>query len=176
MKGLLNLGFGAPCEVELDFGTPGGEPLKFTSTHDKQGGSKELPLFTAGDTISGTVTVRPTSSKKVEHGGMKVQLLGQIELASDRHHPQDFVALVRELAPPGDLLQKESMNFEFSNVEMQYDAYYGSQVKLKYLLRVTVARNAGGHIVKDFPFWVRNCSVPEDVDKTDPIKVGPLLP
>jgi hypothetical protein len=54
-KGLLNLGFGAPCEVELDFGTPGGEPLKFTSTHDKQGGSKELPLFTAGDTISGTV-------------------------------------------------------------------------------------------------------------------------
>jgi hypothetical protein len=37
--------------------------------------------------------VRPTSSKKVEHGGMKVQLLGQIELASDRHHPQDFVAL-----------------------------------------------------------------------------------
>jgi hypothetical protein len=38
---------------------------------------------------------------------------------------------VRELAPPGDLLQKESMNFEFSNVEMQYDAYYGSQVKLK---------------------------------------------
>lgn len=39
------------------------------------------------------VKVMPTSAKKVEHSGMKVQLLGMIELATDRHNPQDFVAL-----------------------------------------------------------------------------------
>lgn len=47
-------------------------------------------------------------------------------------------------------------------------------VAARYLLRVTVARNAGGYVVKDFPFWVRNSSLPEDADKTDPIKVPPL--
>lgn len=31
--------------------------------------------------------------KKVEHQGIKVQLLGQIELASERGHPHDFVSL-----------------------------------------------------------------------------------
>mmetsp|Transcript_8999 Transcript_8999/g.22608 ORF Transcript_8999/g.22608 Transcript_8999/m.22608 type:complete len:311 (+) Transcript_8999:350-1282(+) len=172
MKGLLNnLGFGAPCEVDLEFEGATGAPLRHATIKDRSGSSKELPLYSGGDGICGKVTVRPTSAKKVEHAGMKVQLLGQIELASDRHRPQDFVALVRELSAPGELYQTETMNFEFSNVEMQYDAYYGSQVKLRYLLRVTVARNAGGYVVKDFPFWVRNSSLPEDADKTDPIKM-----
>jgi len=132
MKGLLNnLGFGAPCEVDLEFEGATGAPLRHATIKDRSGSSKELPLYSGGDGICGKVTVRPTSAKKVEHAGMKVQLLGQIELASDRHRPQDFVALVRELSAPGELYQTETMNFEFSNVEMQYDAYYGSQVKLR---------------------------------------------
>mmetsp|Transcript_2554 Transcript_2554/g.7242 ORF Transcript_2554/g.7242 Transcript_2554/m.7242 type:complete len:222 (-) Transcript_2554:105-770(-) len=32
----------------------------------------------------------------------------------------------------------------------------------RYILRVTVARNAGGHVVKEFPFWVRNYTVMEE--------------
>ena len=31
--------------------------------------------------------------KKVEHQGIKVQLLGQIELASERGHPHTFISL-----------------------------------------------------------------------------------
>jgi hypothetical protein len=38
---------------------------------------------------------------------------------------------VRELAPPGELYQREIIPFEFNSVEMQYDAYHGAQVKLK---------------------------------------------
>ncbi len=39
--------------------------------------------------------------KKVEHQGIKVQLLGQIELASERGHPHDFVSLgARALSGP----------------------------------------------------------------------------
>ena len=40
--------------------------------------------------------------KKVEHNGIKVQLLGQIELASERGHPSDFLALSKQL--PASLL------------------------------------------------------------------------
>mmetsp|Transcript_2554 Transcript_2554/g.7243 ORF Transcript_2554/g.7243 Transcript_2554/m.7243 type:complete len:207 (-) Transcript_2554:511-1131(-) len=133
MKGILNLGFGAPCDIELSFENPDGAPVETHSLKNKDGTSQSFPVYTTGDAVCGKVCVMPTSAKKVEHSGMKVQLLGQIELASDRHHPHEFVALVRELAPPGELYQKETMDFEFSSVEMQYDAFHGSQVKLKYV-------------------------------------------
>jgi vacuolar protein sorting-associated protein 26 len=96
--------------------------------------------------------------KKVEHQGIKVQLLGQIELASERGHPHDFVSLgarpaggnahgagaswpargaeargaaVRDLAPAGELTSPQTYPFEFDNVEMQYDSYRGLQVRLR---------------------------------------------
>ena len=37
----------------------------------------------------------PLTAKKTEHQGIKVQLLGQIELASERGQPHDFVSLGR---------------------------------------------------------------------------------
>ena len=44
------------------------------------------------------------------------------------------------------------------------------------MLRVTVSRNYGSSIVKDFPFWVRNYEeVPEDAD-LPPIKVLADMP
>jgi hypothetical protein len=39
------------------------------------------------------VRITPLTTKRVEHSGVKVQLLGQIELASERGHYHDFVAL-----------------------------------------------------------------------------------
>ena len=37
--------------------------------------------------------------KKVEHQGIKVQLLGQIELASERGHPHTFISLGTHMDP-----------------------------------------------------------------------------
>eukprot|EP00882_Tetradesmus_deserticola_P010731 GHRQ01011333.1.p1 GENE.GHRQ01011333.1~~GHRQ01011333.1.p1 ORF type:complete len:107 (+),score=30.41 GHRQ01011333.1:507-827(+) len=39
------------------------------------------------------VRITPLTTKRVEHTGIKVQLLGQIELASERGSPHDFVSL-----------------------------------------------------------------------------------
>lgn len=39
------------------------------------------------------VRVTPLTTKKVEHQGIKVQLLGQIELASERGQPHEFLSL-----------------------------------------------------------------------------------
>jgi vacuolar protein sorting-associated protein 26 len=74
------------------------------------------------------VRVTPLTGKPLEHAGIKVQLLGQIELATERGHPHAFVSLVRELAPPGVLSNVGTYPFEFRNVEMQYDSYRGNQV------------------------------------------------
>jgi hypothetical protein len=39
------------------------------------------------------VRITPLTTKRVEHSGIKVQLLGQIELASERGSPHEFVSL-----------------------------------------------------------------------------------
>jgi hypothetical protein len=45
------------------------------------------------------VKVANIPGKKVEHQGIKVQLLGQIELASERGHPHTFISLGKRTFP-----------------------------------------------------------------------------
>ncbi|KAK9833956.1 hypothetical protein WJX74_010963 [Apatococcus lobatus] len=148
-----NLGQTVP--IQLEFHRRDGQPVKNATVKVKGLGTEQLPLFNNKDSIYGEVKVSNIPGKKLEHQGIKVQLLGQIELASERGHPHDFLALVRDLSPPGDLVQTEKYGFEFNDVEMQYDSYRGLQVRLRYILRVTVSKGYSSS-VKDFPFWVRN--------------------
>lgn len=39
------------------------------------------------------VKVTPIPGKKVDHQGIRVQLVGEIELAAERGHPHEFVSL-----------------------------------------------------------------------------------
>lgn len=49
------------------------------------------------------VKVANIPGKKVEHQGIKVQLLGQIELASERGHPHTFISLGAQRQAPAQL-------------------------------------------------------------------------
>ena len=46
--------------------------------------------------------------------------------------------------------------FEFSRVDLLYESYNGINVRLRYLLRVTVTRMYASTCTRDFPLWVRN--------------------
>ncbi|KAL4442451.1 hypothetical protein ABPG77_005035 [Micractinium sp. CCAP 211/92] len=151
---------GAVCTVQLEVrssssAAAAGSPATI-SLKNKREEVETLPLFSSKDTISGEVKVTPIPGKRADHQGIRVQLLGEVELASERGHPHQFLSLVRDLAPPGDLTTQMSLPFEFGSVEMQYESYRGTQAQLRYLLRVTVARGLGQSVVKDHPFWVRN--------------------
>ncbi len=56
------------------------------------------------DTISGVVHCT-LKGKKIEHIGMKVELIGQIEMNYDRGNPYEFTSLVRELESPGEITE-----------------------------------------------------------------------
>jgi vacuolar protein sorting-associated protein 26 len=43
---------------------------------------------------------------------------------------------------------------------MEYESYKGTQVRLRYLLRVTVVRGLGQTISKEYQFWVQNPTPP----------------
>lgn len=69
---------------------------------------------------------------KLEHQGIKIELIGQIELFYDRGNHHEFASLVKELARPGDLIQNTSYPFEFANVEKPFEVYGGANVRLRY--------------------------------------------
>jgi vacuolar protein sorting-associated protein 26 len=70
---------------------------------------------------------------KLEHQGIKVEFVGEIELYQDRGNHHEFTSLVKDLARPSDLMQNTSFTFEFVNVEKPYESYTGSNVRLRYL-------------------------------------------
>jgi hypothetical protein len=49
------------------------------------------------------IRVTPPPGKRLEHAGIKVRLIGRVELPSDRGGKHEFVSLVRDLSPPGEL-------------------------------------------------------------------------
>lgn len=79
----------------------------------------------------------------------------------DRGNHHEFTSLVRELARPGDLIQNTSYPFSFDNVEKPYEVYVGSNVRLRYFLRVTIVRRLSD-IVREIDIAVHTlCSYPE---------------
>ena len=73
---------------------------------------------------------------KLEHQGIKVEFIGEIELYQDRGNHHEFTSLVKDLARPGDLVQSSSYPFEFVNVEKPYESYTGSNVRLRFVSRL----------------------------------------
>lgn len=112
------------------------------------------------NTLCLQVQIDPLPGKKVEHMGIKIELLGQIELYFDRGNFYDFTSLVRELDVPGEIKDRKTFAFEFSNVEMQYESYNGVNVRLRYILKVTISRSYAANIVKEKDFWVRLLGTP----------------
>ena len=55
-------------------------------------------------------------SGKIEHYGIKIEFVGQIEHYYDRGNHYEFLSLVKELARPGELTQNTSYDFEFAQV------------------------------------------------------------
>jgi len=129
-----------------------------------QGSLDTLPLFTDGDTVAGTVHISPAPGKRVDHLGVKIEVLGQIELYFDRGNAYDFVSLVREVMTPGELVSPTSVPFEFKDVQLPHETYQGINVRLRYAVRVTMQRSYGNTVAQEFRFLVRNAGIPPSLD------------
>jgi len=138
-----------------------------------KGKTEKLYLFLGNEGVSGHVQVTlKDSKKKVEHQGIKVEFIGQIELFYDRGNHYEFTSLVRELAPLGDLTESKRFDFEFLNVEKQYESYNGINVRLRYFLRFTIARSFSSNIVKEQDIWVHNYQKLPEINNSIKMEVG----
>jgi len=165
------LGFGSGCDLDIEFKDQ--DKLPVVEVKNDAGELEPIFLFTGRDTISGQVLVKlGGKGRKVEHIGMKIELIGHIELLYDRGNPYEFTSLVRELEAPGDLTEDKSYPFEFKNVDKQYESYGGNNVRLRYFLRVKVTRSYASNIVKTVDFAVQNISKEPEINNSIKMEVG----
>ncbi|KAL8283448.1 hypothetical protein RQP46_005858 [Phenoliferia psychrophenolica] len=132
---------------------------------------EKCPVYFDGETVRGQAIVRVRDGKGVKHDGIKVEFVGSIELFYDRGNHYEFLSLVQELATPGEMRSAQAFDFEFKNVEKQYESYHGINVKLRYFVRVTVSRRMAD-VVKEKDIWVHSFRMPPDSNNSIKMEVG----
>ncbi|KHJ80014.1 vacuolar protein sorting-associated protein 26 [Oesophagostomum dentatum] len=175
---LFGFGQSADITIKLD-----DEDTRKTAKIRGEDGQQETHyLFYDGETISGTVNIAlKKANQKLEHQGIRIEFIGQIEVYYDRGNQQDFISLTKDLARPGELTQNSSFHFEFHNVEKPYESYMGINVKLRrvsflsskflYFLRVTIVRRITD-ITREMDLIVHTLSSYPDADVNLKMDVG----
>jgi len=128
---------GTPADIDIVI--KDADKLPQAMGHNENGELERQYLFTANDLIAGTTTIK-LKGKKFEHTGIKIELIGQIELGGEKGNPYEFTSLVRELEGPGEFVETKTYPFEFANVDKSYETFNGNNVKLRYFLRVKISR------------------------------------
>ena len=145
------VGLGPACTPVITFAD---EAQRKKANVLKDGQTEALLVFSDKDPVAGEVTLKLDPGKRLEHLGVKIEFIGMIEMFYGNYH--EFSNLVRDLDAPGELTASKTYAFDFSTVDKQYDSYNGINVKLRYLLRVTVARQYSPSVVHEQDIWVKN--------------------
>ncbi|CEP11793.1 hypothetical protein [Parasitella parasitica] len=162
-------GLSTPVDMEVIFSNE--EQRKHMEVKVEKDKKENYPVFLDGETVTGKVNISLRDGKKLEHNGIKVEFVGSIELFYDKGKSHEFLTLSQELAAPGELRQNAVFEFEFKNVEKQYECYNGINVKLRYFVRVTVARRLAD-IIRERDMWVNSYRMPVELNNSIKMEVG----
>uniref|UniRef100_A0A8D8XGD1 Vacuolar protein sorting-associated protein 26 n=1 Tax=Cacopsylla melanoneura TaxID=428564 RepID=A0A8D8XGD1_9HEMI len=163
-------GFGQSADIEIKL--DGTDTRKLADIKSDDGKKERFYLYYDGESVTGQVNiVLKKHGSKLEHQGIKIEFIGQIELYYDRGNHHEFVSLVKELARPGELIQNTTYKFEFLNVEKPFESYTGSNVRLRYLLRVTLVRRLSD-IIKELDIIVHTLSSYPEMNSPIKMEVG----
>jgi len=166
--GFLGLSANVAIEIKLN----GIESRKSHVVHTEKGPQK-IPVYTGEEAVNGTVSLVLPSGKKLEHEGIKLELVGEIGVVYDRGNHHEFITQLQDLAQPGTLSSSQNYDFDFSNTERQFESYNGLNVRLRYYLRCTIAtKGFSSNIVKEQDFWVINFQQPPEINNSIKMEVG----
>ncbi|KAJ6453656.1 vacuolar protein sorting-associated protein 26-domain-containing protein, partial [Mycena vitilis] len=90
---------------------------------------------------------------------VRVGFVGSIELFYDGGQHHEFLSLSQELARCGrhkrarQMRQAQTYDFHVKNVEKQFESYQGINVKLRYLVRVSIPRRMAD-VAKERDIWM----------------------
>ncbi|GAB5036556.1 vacuolar protein sorting 26 [Nannochloropsis oceanica] len=131
-----------------------------------------LPIYQTHEGVSGTVEIVLAPGKKLEHLGIKIELVGAIEMLNDRTSTYEFTSLVKELETAGVLYSDKQYSFDFATVDKPYDSYTGLNVRLRYFLKVTVTRQYAPNILAEQELVVQSTAEPPPSQSSIKMEVG----
>jgi len=160
---------GSACTISIDLDSVATrETVEVTNADGK---TEKLPIYIANEAVKGSVSIKlEGGTKKIEHTGIKVTLVGTIKSTSGNVY--DFLSVVKELEPPGELKESKNYTFEFDNVERQNESYNGINIALNYYIKVVINRNLNTNISKQQEFWVRNFNPAPEGNANIKMEVG----
>jgi len=168
MELLSFFGFGPNVQIDINFD---GEAERKSVNISTEKGTQKLLVFTNGDAVKGKITL--TSNKSVEHLGMKLQFIGEIELVYDRGNHHDFITQEKVLCGPGVLPEKAtSFEFDFSGLALDHESYNGLNARLRYYVKFTMERSMAATITKEQDIWVVNYGEPVGPNHSIVMEVG----
>ncbi|KAF4661981.1 Vacuolar protein sorting-associated protein 26A [Perkinsus chesapeaki] len=166
---LLSNVFGAPCELDLQIEAEPGRK-KAAVSRDKKADLGYI--FTDGEDVCGTATVRLKGDKRLEHQGIRVELIGQVDMLYDRASSYDFFSIAKDLEPPGVLTETRSYKWKFSSVDKTCETYSGINVRLRYFVRLVVQRPYATNVSKEVDFVVQLAQPQPDMNTSIKMEVG----
>lgn len=129
--------------------------------HSLRTGEKAF-IYTDGEDICGTANVVVKPGKRVEHLGIKVEIIGRVELVNDRLNSYDFFSISKDLEPAGILLESREFKWKFTSVDKSCESYWGNTAKVRYFVRLSVQRPYGANVTRELDFAVQNLYPPPD--------------
>ena len=106
-------GFGPSAKVEIELAQNEKEKRKTITVDGPEGAKLELPIFTQGESIEGKVRVVLPPGKKLDHIGIRLEVIGIIDLFYDRTNSQEFTSRCDELETQGQLDKTKEYDFKF---------------------------------------------------------------
>ncbi|KAG9510046.1 Vacuolar protein sorting-associated protein 26B-like protein [Fragariocoptes setiger] len=169
----MSLFLGLRQSADVDIILDDASTRQMAEIRTEDGRKERFYLFYDGESVSGKVNITlKKPGQKLDHQGIKIEFIGEIELYQDRGNHHEFTTFVKDLVSrPGELMQNASFPFEFANVEKPYESYTGTNVRLRYFLRVTIARRLSD-IVKELDIIVHTLYSYPEVDSSIKMEVG----
>lgn len=162
--------FGSVCSLDLNIDHDPNRKM-CPLGRDKKGGERAY-IFTDGEDLSGSASVTIKPGRKVDHQGIKVELIGQVDMIYDRSNSYDFFSITKDLEPPGTLCESKQFKWKFGSVDKQQETYHGMNVRLRYFVRLTVVRNYASNVSRELDFIVQNIHIIPEINNTIKMEVG----
>eukprot|EP01127_Copromyxa_protea_P004365 TRINITY_DN1422_c0_g1_i1.p1 TRINITY_DN1422_c0_g1~~TRINITY_DN1422_c0_g1_i1.p1 ORF type:complete len:371 (+),score=92.83 TRINITY_DN1422_c0_g1_i1:40-1113(+) len=161
--------FGLGSQPTVEFILDGQDTRKTVAIPTEKG-AVQLLVYSESEPVKGKVRVQ--TRKEVKHLGIKVELIGEIELVYDRGNHFDFLRMEKVLAPAGTLSSETTFDFDFAQPNMSDESYNGLNARLRYYLKFSMERSMAADIVHEQDLWVINYGEPEGKNFSVRMEVG----
>lgn len=138
----------------------------------KPGTDEFLPLLQSKDPLRGIVKLVPPENKSIDHNGITCELFGRVEVMGEKSEQNNFVSVSKELEEKGTLSETSTYKFDFSLAKKEFESYYGTHVKLYYVIVVTINRSGPLSVHEEKEFYVVNLEEEPDINLPIRMEVG----